>query len=206
MPDPTLSPALRVARVRDDLVVLDLARGAYGMATGLFAGARSAETAHARVEALVEGCPFAAAASLGGPADGLDRPWLRALDPAAPPCARDVYDFARAWATLVRTYPGAPVRRLVGAAPAARAAADLRETLRRASAFAALLPWAPWPGACLQRAYLLRLFLRRGGCDADWVFGVRTWPFRAHCWLEAEGVVLNDDPALIRAYSPILRG
>ncbi|MBS0331310.1 MAG: lasso peptide biosynthesis B2 protein [Proteobacteria bacterium] len=66
-------------------------------------------------------------------------------------------------------------------------------------------PFAPTSGKCLLRAYMLLRLLRRRGEDATWVFGVRTWPFHAHCWLQCEDVVLDDHPERIRAFTPILR-
>lgn len=70
--------------------------------------------------------------------------------------------------------------------------------------FVRWLPWAPGQGACLYRAYLLRGLLRRAGGDAQWVFGVRTWPFSAHCWLQIGDTVLDDDPDRVGAYTPIM--
>jgi len=37
------------------------------------------------------------------------------------------------------------------------------------------------------------------------VFGVRGAPFAAHCWVEIEGVPVNDDPDFVAPYVPILR-
>jgi hypothetical protein len=50
---------------------------------------------------------------------------------------------------------------------------------------------------------LLRL-LHAKGLDAHWVFGVRTWPFQAHCWLQCEDLVLDDQPDRVRAFTPIM--
>jgi hypothetical protein len=36
------------------------------------------------------------------------------------------------------------------------------------------------------------------------VFGVRTWPFHAHCWLQCDDVVLDDQADRVAAYAPIL--
>jgi hypothetical protein len=36
------------------------------------------------------------------------------------------------------------------------------------------------------------------------VFGVRTWPFHAHCWLQVEDVVLDDHHERIGAYTPLM--
>nr|WP_240903398.1 lasso peptide biosynthesis B2 protein [Caulobacter sp. 602-2] len=71
-------------------------------------------------------------------------------------------------------------------------------------AYAALRPWAPFGGACLQRSYMMLIYLRSLGLDADWVIGVRTWPFAAHCWLQAGDVALDDDHERLAAYTPLM--
>jgi hypothetical protein len=52
---------------------------------------------------------------------------------------------------------------------------------------------------------LLLEFLAARGLAADWVFGVRTWPFSAHCWVQAGGIVLNDTVERVAPYRQILR-
>ena len=47
-------------------------------------------------------------------------------------------------------------------------------------------------------------FLHRRGSDARAVFGVMARPFRAHCWLQSETEILNDDADHVRAFTPIL--
>ena len=101
----------------------------------------------------------------------------------------------RAIATLQRQ-----VRRSAGALPLP----DDRRLVRRVSVFEALLPWIPFPGACLFRSYMLLRFLQRGGCDANWMIGVRTWPFEAHCWLQLEDVALDDRSERLVRFQPIL--
>ena len=54
------------------------------------------------------------------------------------------------------------------------------------------------------RSFVLLRFLQRSGGKATWVFGVRTWPFGAHCWLQLGDVALDDDPARLVGYAPIL--
>ena len=76
--------------------------------------------------------------------------------------------------------------------------------LRRVSIFETLAPWIPFPGACLFRSYMLLRFLQRGGCDAKWVIGVRTWPFEAHCWLQLEDAALDDRSERLVRFQPIL--
>lgn len=78
------------------------------------------------------------------------------------------------------------------------------ELIRRAAVFERLLPWAPRQEACLYRSFMLLRFLGDFGRDANWVFGVRTRPFEAHCWVQAGGVVLNDSMDHARTYAPIL--
>lgn len=72
-----------------------------------------------------------------------------------------------------------------------------------AARFAVALPWTPANGACLQRAFQLRRRLARRGVATDWIFGVRTWPFSAHCWLQINDVVVGDRLERVRAYTPI---
>ena len=66
-------------------------------------------------------------------------------------------------------------------------------------------PWIPFEGECLQRAFLLRTFLARRGVSTDWFFGVRTWPFSAHCWLQIGDLVIGDRLERVNRYTPIMR-
>lgn len=74
---------------------------------------------------------------------------------------------------------------------------------RLAAVFARRLPWVPGQGECLYRAFLLRALLADAGVDVTWVFGVRTWPFAAHCWLQCGDLLLDDDLDRVRLYTPI---
>ncbi|MBI1686793.1 lasso peptide biosynthesis B2 protein [Caulobacter hibisci] len=65
-------------------------------------------------------------------------------------------------------------------------------------------PWLPLDGVCLFRSGMLLAFLRALGHRPSWVFGVRTWPFRAHCWLQAGDLALDDEAERLAAYAPIL--
>lgn len=58
--------------------------------------------------------------------------------------------------------------------------------------------------ACLFDSLVLILFLRRLGVFPEWVFGVRTGPFSAHCWLQHGHTVLNDSVDNVRSYTPIM--
>jgi hypothetical protein len=58
--------------------------------------------------------------------------------------------------------------------------------------------------ACLLDSLTLLHFLGAEGIGPEWVFGVKTEPFDAHCWVQQGEVILNDVPDRVRQYSPIL--
>jgi hypothetical protein len=64
--------------------------------------------------------------------------------------------------------------------------------------------YAPISGKCLLQCYVLQRALWRQGLAARWIFGVATWPFRAHCWLQVGDVALTDPVDRLLPYSPIL--
>ena len=45
---------------------------------------------------------------------------------------------------------------------------------------------------CLQRSATLVKLLRRRGVDAHMMIGAQKLPFKAHAWVEADGVIVND--------------
>lgn len=84
-------------------------------------------------------------------------------------------------------------------------ARDPGATATAARLFWDLLAWAPATGECLQRSAALIAFLRARGLAADWVFGVRLWPFAAHCWVQLDDVCLNDDVDHLKVFTPIMK-
>jgi hypothetical protein len=58
--------------------------------------------------------------------------------------------------------------------------------------------------ACLFEALMLVHFLGHRGISTRWIFGVQMAPFSAHCWLQHEGLVLNDTMEHAGAYTPIM--
>jgi len=76
---------------------------------------------------------------------------------------------------------------------------------RLVGAVRAARPWVPFEGECLQRSFELRYLLARRAVPVDWVFGVRTWPFGAHCWLQSGEVVVGDRLDRIARYTPIMK-
>jgi hypothetical protein len=72
-------------------------------------------------------------------------------------------------------------------------------------AFATLRPFFfTAKDACLFDAVALSEFLSGYGVFPQWVFGVQARPFAAHCWLQNDGVVLNDTAEHVRRYTPIM--
>jgi Transglutaminase-like superfamily len=58
--------------------------------------------------------------------------------------------------------------------------------------------------ACLLDSLTLTRFLALYGVFPDWVFGVKTDPFYAHCWVQQSGYVFNDSPDYVGEFAPIL--
>jgi hypothetical protein len=56
---------------------------------------------------------------------------------------------------------------------------------------------------CLPKAVTTFELLRRQGLPARLCFGVRKFPFAAHSWVEASGLVLDDDPPRVAFYQVI---
>lgn len=57
---------------------------------------------------------------------------------------------------------------------------------------------------CLFDSLALIRFLWHYDLYPDWVFGVQGEPFCAHCWVQAESIVLNDHLDNVADYTPIM--
>ena len=57
---------------------------------------------------------------------------------------------------------------------------------------------------CLLNSLALLEFLAWYRLHPNWVFGVRTTPFQAHCWLQHGDLVLDDRLAHLVPYTPIM--
>jgi hypothetical protein len=57
---------------------------------------------------------------------------------------------------------------------------------------------------CLYDSLALLEYLARYGIYADWVFGVQTRPFAAHCWVQHGDIVFNDTVEHVSGYTPIM--
>ncbi len=79
------------------------------------------------------------------------------------------------------------------------------EVTQLTRSFQAIVPWAfTEHDACFFRSYLLLRYLAVFGVAADWTFAVRVSPFRAHCWVSVDGLILNEDIHVASGYAPIL--
>ncbi len=112
----------------------------------------------------------------------------------------------QAWhvAGAVRRWPMARLLTTLRAERAAEPGRGRRSLAEACAVIDALLAWSPFDGECLFRSVLRRRFLMALGHRPDFVIGVRTWPFRAHCWLQSGTHALDDWPERLCAYRPIL--
>ena len=69
--------------------------------------------------------------------------------------------------------------------------------------FERMRPWYPRARVCLFDSLALMNFLRAFGHAPIIMMGVRATPFAAHCWVEADGVCLNDAVETCQSYTPI---
>lgn len=80
---------------------------------------------------------------------------------------------------------------------------DFDAGLGVAAAFHRARHYAPAIDRCLVRGLAMKRMLLRRKCDARLVIGV-AMPFSAHCWVQADDVVLTDTLDTVLPYSPIL--
>ncbi|MGH8181000.1 MAG: lasso peptide biosynthesis B2 protein [Steroidobacteraceae bacterium] len=104
--------------------------------------------------------------------------------------------------SIVEAIRASKVRQEAGASPPDADPMRLRSLV---TSFARLRPlFYTLRSACLLDSLTLLHFLGAAGFHPDWVFGVKTDPFDAHCWVQHGEMLLNDVPDRVRQYSPIL--
>lgn len=203
-------PAVHLAAVDDDVVALDLRTDAYfclpDLALHLVARADGGWT------------PSSAAVADGLLQTGLFQPGLSRAPGAVPAPVQTSRSSVRqtspsSSAVLLTVIAreawrinGRSVRDLLDQSPSRPVRPERgEEAMAEAQLFDRWCTWIPGQGQCLYRAYLLRAFLAARGHGAAWVFGVRTWPFAAHCWLQIGDILLDDDLDRVSVYTPILK-
>lgn len=202
-----LAEAVHATTIGDDLVLLDLTRDDYLLLPGC---------AEVEVQGAILRAPrgvFEELETQGLVSRDEAKPERRS-PPALPsqplpdatrllPTLRDIALFARVWADTAARRPTLQTLFDRYGNRSGRGG-DLSAISRRVEVFRQLLPCAPAVGACLFQAEVLLKFLRADGLDADWVFGVRTWPFLAHCWLQSGDFSVSQRPETLTLYRPIL--
>lgn len=198
-----------------DLVLLDVTADTYFCLpagdhaldlTGRVLDARPDALAHALIEAELA-APAQAVGLAGAALTAPTRSARAALD-----ADLDLKDAPVRWTHLValvraawearRTERRAFAKRLER--PAVPPSTLTRELLADLAVYRRLVPWLPIDGACLFRSQMLRAYLADLGHGVTWTFGVRTWPFIAHCWLQVEDMALDDEAERLVAFQPIL--
>lgn len=205
-----LAPHVHAANVGDDLVILDTRADAYYCVRQLgdvlsedvrsLKGLSGGQVEGFRAAGLVGERPTFARPLPAHPNRGL------VLNIGHPQQLENAPRMAAVLADLAVVYPFGSFHRLLSSVKGQRATSTQRpdpEIARLAGVFANLVLWAPVGRKCLVRSFLLRRFLERSGYSADWVFGVRTWPFGAHCWIQSGPLALDDAPERLAAYQPI---
>jgi len=213
---------VRVAAVDDDLVFLDINADAYSCLPGgaavaaICAGGRTLRLGDQLWAEQLSAAGLAP--SHHEPEHDLDAlrwppPTMSALqDQAARPQWRDVPQALGCLADLLAHYRARSFAEIVwtasSSAPkgAPKSSDDMpsADLLALVGRFHRWSPYLPVTGKCLLQSFMLLRLLHRSGHDAAWVFGVSTWPFRAHCWLQCGEVVLNDTFERVRTYQPIM--
>ncbi|WP_409020563.1 lasso peptide biosynthesis B2 protein [Brevundimonas vesicularis] len=207
---PVLRASVHAAMVDDALVLLDLEKDDYLCLPGAGHAVAAGEGGALKVEDACIAGILDAAGLLGAgpvmPGKSLpERPRSSIIhEPAEhPPTLRMWLDGLLAAVTVRKVRRRAGVKDYLALAGGADGDRNPVRVAEAARAFWRLGPWLPIDGECLVRSALLMRFLQQRGLEADWVFGVRLWPFTAHCWVQLDGVCLNDDVERLISYTPI---
>lgn len=189
--------------IQRDVVVLDLAREAYlclpdAISSPDEAGDLATCLAAARLPNRPTALPYAE----------LPAPPMADLEDAAEGAfeVRDLLDAAIATVDVLINYRGrnlSGLLQLVSGQKPRPAVSPSPDPIGLARRWRRWMVLCPVPPKCLVRSFILVRYLQRHGAAATWVLGVRTWPFRAHCWVQAGPVALDDAHDKLVAYTPI---
>lgn len=198
----------------EDLVILDIATDRYlclpGAASVIQVGPEGAVVApspEAAADLVAAGlAQRGPAARRGPPPPAMPDQDLRYLQPP-PLSVRARLRLLLCLGDVLLLYRGRSFAQVLAAAArpprSVRAREDVPDLGAAARQAQQALIWLPISRKCLVRSFLVLRFLQRSGHQVRWVFGVRTWPFAAHCWLQAGATVLDDLPERLAAYRPI---
>jgi hypothetical protein len=209
-----LAPQVRAAWVETDVVLLDIASDAYlclvGAGEHLRQGSDGGLASHPPEAAqdLLDAGLLISEAPAARPGSAPPPSVTRGLESEA--AAVNPLTFLgavvanRRAAKAVADQPFQDVLALAGPLDPAAFETPSPALLAESARFSRMAPWLPHAGLCLMRSLQQRLYLAARGHGVAWVFGVRTWPFEAHCWLQAGAVVLDDTPTRVSGFTPIL--
>ncbi len=123
---------------------------------------------------------------------------------------RDTWYFMRAACRTARSMKRRPLATIVAelekrqsSASSGRQSSDLRSLRRRMAEFQTLRPWFPRAYRCLFDSLAAARYLAHFGHVPALVFGVQAEPFEAHCWLQQDDVVVNDQLDTVSVFSPV---
>ena len=216
-----MAPGVHLADVEGDLVLLDARRNAYFCAPRADArGLKAALTGNSRFRPGADILEELEAAGLfmmiDAPARYDPPPFLATADLYGKPGARARLSLRQIWHLLAAfTSARLAIRfarpeRWFRKIARRNARGHCRGPLETAEleALARLVrnaqPFFPGTARCLGSSLFLLGVLHRRGLRARWVFGVRTYPFEAHCWVEHDGMILNDSLEHARTFTPIV--
>lgn len=129
----------------------------------------------------------------------MDRSWRHA--PALLLACARVTHMLRRW-SLARIVRAIERRKRLNEKTASSAATErVRQLVLH---FYALRPIYPRDYLCMFDSLALLEFLAPHGVYPDWVFGVRSDPFEAHCWIQSGDVLLNESTEKATLYQPIM--
>jgi hypothetical protein len=211
-----LQPHVSFAIVEGDPVFLDLKRDRYfgleGIAARAFARLCSeperALDDEAASSLLATGLFGVAAEPVNlSPTDIIPADRELPTTGTAGPAPADLIEIAYLLGWARRALRSQPLDRLIGRCRQRRKhrpPSSTDDAVKLACRFRRARPWAPVKPSCLQDSLALHAWLTRRGTAAELVLGVKLNPFAAHCWLQLDGIVLNDSPETIGAFTPIV--
>jgi hypothetical protein len=207
----TLSDHVYLAIADGDVVLLDATNDRYACIAACDAGSIRAGAANQRWEAgemeleLLSSGYFTRATAVSRPAPA--RPPMPVADlhslglGPSPISKADVTDaLISGVVSAARLLTQRPSRWITSPPiPGKGSDASIAETRR----FVEARLFVPRLSRCLPNSLALLHFLRRRNCSGQLVFGVRTHPFEAHCWVQTGTTVLNDTLDHVLWYTPI---
>lgn len=211
-----LADGIGLAAFGGVVVVLDIAKDRYSRLSGRAAEALLAVRNGSN--AGIDGSVLEALATRGllTCAFPSPSPWLDAADIVPPedsvlegPDLADAggpVQFAMALACITARIDlrWRPLHMLLGALPGRARGLPLGMLISFARTFDHARRLAPVRPRCLPDSLAFVRLARRRGHAVDLIFGVKLFPFEAHCWAQSGGLVLTDPLDRIRRFNPIL--